>query len=134
MTILAEIKTILDALGTLGTIKIGFMPATPDEIGVLYEYGGQSPERRFGMSGIGYDKPAFQLVFRGAAYDYNGPRQKADTAWRFLAGINPGPLGSGITTVYLTIDPQQSPHPVAAVDLNNRHQIGCNFYVKKEPS
>ena len=134
MSILTEIKTLLDALGTLGTIKIGPMPPTPDAIGVIQEYSGQMPERRFGVSGVGYEKPAFQLVFRGIAFDYSGPRTKAETAFRYLMTIQPGALGAGVTTIYLKIDPVQSPFPVAPMDLNNRHYIGCNFYATKEPS
>ena len=130
-----EIKTFLDALGTLGTLTIGSMPASPDVVGTIYSYGGQAPERRFGVSGIGYEKPAFQLVFRGVAFDYTGPRGKAEIALKALMAINPGALGSGVTTVYHSVDPQQSiPFPVQPIDGNNRHYIGFNVYAKKEPS
>ena len=131
MSVLTELKIKLDLLGTLGTIVIGMMPASPDSISVLQEYGGQSPERAFGVTGIKYEKPAVQLLFRGAPYDYAGPRAKAEIAFQYLAGVQPGVLCVGVTTEYLTIDPQQSPHPVAPVDSNNRHYIGINFYLKK---
>lgn len=134
MSILAEIQTYLTSLGTLGTITIGNMPASPDVMGTIFEYGGQSPDRQFGTSGIKYEKPAIQLVFRGVAFDYNGPRAKAEVAYRALAAIQPGALGGGVTTIYLQIDPQQAPHPIALIDANNRHKIGINFYATKELS
>lgn len=126
-----EIQAYLTSLGTLGTIVIGSLPASPNVIGVLYEYGGWAPERRFGVVGVGYEHPAFQLLFRGEPHDYAGPRAKAELAWRALMSIQPGVLG---TTKYLTIDPQQSPFAIRPQDENNRHFIGFNIYVMKEPS
>ena len=133
-TLLYEVKIKLDSLGGLGTITIGTMPETPDAVGTLYEYGGQAPERAFGVVGVKYEKPAFQLVFRGAPNDYKGPRDKCELAWRFLMGVLPGPLGAGIVTEYLEIDPQQSPFPTEPADGNKRIKIGCNFYAMKVPS
>jgi len=134
MSALTELKTKLDLLGTLGTITIGFMPASPNVIGCLQEYGGQAIERRYGVTGVGYEKPAIQLVFRGDPYDYAGPRTKAEIAWRALAAVLPGALCAGVATIYHSITPQQSPFPVAPPDANFRHTIGCNFYIEKEPS
>lgn len=131
---LAEVKTKLDALGTLGTIKIGYMGAEPDVLGCLYEYGGFIPDRGYGVVGIQYEYSTFQLVFRGAPYDYLGPRAKAEIAYRYLMTLQPGALGAGVTTVYLKIDALQPPHPVAAVDANYRHPIGVNFRAMKELS
>ena len=126
-----EIKTFLDLLGTLGTITIGFMPASPDEIGTLYEYGGLPIERQFGVAGVKYEKPSIQLVFRGAPDDYTGPRILAEIAYRALAAIQPGELCTGVTTEYLMVTPQQPPHPTEPIDNENRHNIGCNFYIEK---
>lgn len=134
MSVLTELKIKLDSLGTLGTITIGSMPSTPDVIGTLYEYGGQATERGFNVIGIRFEKPAIQLVFRGAPNDYAGPRAKIETAWRYLAAIPPGALGAGVTTEYLMIDPQQSPFPTQPPDGNNRFYLGCNFYATKVPS
>jgi hypothetical protein len=134
VTILQEIKAKLDALGTLGTIKIGFMPAGPDVMGCLYEYGGLMPDRGFGVAGIQYEYPSIQLVFRGAPFDYSGPRDKAEIAYRYFVTIQPGALGSGVTTNYLKLTPMQSPHPVMAIDANSRHTIGINIRVEKELS
>lgn len=132
MSLASEIKTMLDALGTLGTIVIGEMRPTPDVLGAIYEYGGLSPEHKFGVVGIGYERPSFQLCFRGAPNDYASPRAKAEIAWRALAAVQPGAIPSG-TTEYLTIDPQQSPFSLGK-DENNRYEIACNFWVVKEPS
>jgi hypothetical protein len=134
MSALTELKIKLDLIGGLGTITIGIMPATPDVMGCLQEYGGQSAERAFGVTGIKYENPAIQLLFRGAAFDYAGPRAKAEIAFKKLVEVQPGALCVGVTTEYLFIDPQQSPHPVAPVDANNRHYIGINFYIKKRLS
>lgn len=132
--VLVELKTLLDSLGTLGTLKLSNMPETPDELGVLYEYGGQPPERQFGVVGIKYEKPSVQLVFRGKPNDYLSPRNKAEIAWRFLTSVQPGPLGAGILTPYLEITPIQSPFDLGPLDANLRASIACNFYVYKELS
>lgn len=132
--VLVELKALLDTLGTLGTIKIGNMPESPDAVGILYEYGGLSPDGQFGVAGIKYEKPSVQLVFRGIPNDYVGPRNKSEIAWRFLASVQPGPLGAGINTPYLRIWPIQSPFDLNPMDANLRTLIACNFYVHKELS
>lgn len=106
------------------------MPATPDVIGVLNEYGGLPPEGAFGVVGVKYENPSVQLVFRGAPNDYAGPMAKARTAWAALAGIQPGAIPGG-STVFLTVVPQQSPFSLGQ-DENNRYEIACNFYSMKE--
>ena len=133
MSALTEIKSKLETL-SLGTIVLGAMPGTPNSVGTVREYGGLAAERRFGITGIGYEHPAIQIIFRGEPFDYEGPRTKAETAWRALAAVVPGALGAGVTTEYLTIDPQQSPFQIHPVDVNNRYYIGCNFYIMKVPS
>lgn len=126
-----EIKTLLDTLGTLGTLTVGSMPASPDSIGTIYEYGGQMIERQFGQAGIRYEKPSLQIVFRGSPEDYASPRNRADIAWRYLAAVNPGPLGAGVSTEYLMITPQQSPFMMGPQDSNRRYLIGFNLYISK---
>ena len=132
MSLLNDIKTRLDALGTLGTITIGNMPASPDAVGTLYEYSGRPPERRFGVNGVGYEHPAFQLVFRGGPYDYSGPRTKAEIAYRNLAQVQGSTVIGGAT--YLQIDPREAPFQPGPIDENNRHRIYCNYLVMKEPA
>ena len=130
MGVETEIKTFLDALGTLGPIIIGELRPDPDIVCFISKYGGRSPERRFGVSGIGYDRPSINLIFRGAPNDYNGPMARASIAYQALAEIKPGVLGS---TEYLDIDPQQSPFTLGK-DANLRYEIACNFWIRKEPS
>lgn len=133
MTTGEEIKGYLDIIGTFGTLTVGFMPDTTGAIGTIYEYGGQQDDPRFGIPGIGYEKPAIQVAFRGVAFDYFGPRVKAESAYRLLAAIQPGVLpGTGFPTKYNMIRPQQPPHPVKEMDTKNRHTIGVNFYIDKE--
>lgn len=135
MSVLTELKALLDTANpTLGPIRVGAMPNDPDVMGALYEYGGQRPERQFGTAGIGWEKPAVQLVFRGAPHDYAGPRAKAEQAWKLLTAVNPGALGAGVTTIYRMITPVQSPFPLGSPDPQGRFKIACNFNVEKEPS
>ncbi len=134
MTVLQELKIKLDSLGTLGAIRIGSFPTTPDAIGALYEYGGLRPEGRFGVTGVGYERPSIQITFRGIPEDYQGPRDKAELAFQFLGELTPGALVSGVNTIYLKLDLQQSPFPTQPQDINKRFHIGFNFYVMKEPS
>jgi hypothetical protein len=134
MSVISEIQTKLAAQGTFGTLVRGHFPQEPNVIGVLFEYGGIQPTRGFGVAGLKYEEPSFQLVFRGEPFDYDGPRAKAESAYLFLAAIQPGQLGNGVTTEYLMITPKQSPHPVRPMDTNNRHYIGINFRAHKVPS
>jgi len=126
-----EMYSFLNALGTLGLLKKHAMPDEPDEVGCIYEYPGQHPEGRFGVVGIGYEKPALQIMFRGAPLDPVTPRTKAEIAYRALAAIQPGPQ-SGVQ--YLTVTPQQAPFAIQLRDEKNRHRFGFNVYLYKEPS
>lgn len=132
-TTLAELKALLDGLGTLGTIKIGNMPATPDVMGVIMGYGGSAAETGFGVLGAQYEHPSFQVSFRGAPNDYAGPEALAILAWKKLAAVQPGTISAG-SAEYLTVVPQQSPFPVAGQDVNQRYRIGFNVYIMKAPS
>lgn len=129
---LEEIKTFLSTLGLVWPIKLASMPASPDELICLYEYAGRVPEWRFGVSGVGWEKPAFQLKFRGAPHDYSTPRAKAEITYRALVAVLPGSVG-GSTAEYLWFDVQQAPFPLRK-DANERHEIVFNFYAYKELS
>ena len=126
-----EIKALLDDLGTLGTIQIGGIAASPDELGAINEYGGFAAEARFGVRGVGYENPTIQLVFRGAPHDYETPMTRARNAWQLLASVLPGTISTG-TSEYLTIKPMQSPFSLGQ-DLNQRYTIVCNYLIRKEP-
>lgn len=119
------IKTILDAVGTLGTLIVGDLPASPDEIGAIRQYGGLPSEFGFGVVGIKYEHPSIQIIFRGAPYDLNTPMTRARTAWATLAAVQPG-------STYLIIRPQQSPFQLGR-DNNQREEVACNFYVTQVP-
>ncbi|MCG3776798.1 MAG: hypothetical protein JW395_3669 [Nitrospira sp.] len=125
-----DVRLFLVNLGSLGTIIIGKMPASPDVMGAINEYGGQTPEGAFGVAGVKYEKPSLQIVFRGDPNDYAGPMAKARIAWAALAAVQPGVL-TGASTTFLTIVPQQSPFSLG-VDENKRFEIACNFYCTKE--
>ncbi len=126
-----ELKAALDTLGTLGTIKVGTMDTSPNTLGALYEYGGMVGHGQFGYVGVKYEKPAIQLMFRGEPNDYTGPMDKSIIAYRYLAAIQPGALGSG--PEYLTVVPQGVPYSLGQ-DNNKRYEIVCNYYVTKERS
>lgn len=131
MSTIIQLKTYLDTIVGVGTLKMGNMPETPDDIGTLYQYPGPPPIRRFGISGIGYEHSAFQLVFRGTPLDFVGPMTKARLAVQALTEVQATTLSG---TEYLQIDPQQDPGQIRPVDENKRHYIGFNFYVMKVPS
>jgi hypothetical protein len=126
-----EVRTFLGTL-SLGTITIGSMPASPDAMVTLYEYAGRVPEGRFGVTGVGWEKPAFQLIVRGAPHDYKTPRALAETAYRAVAAVQPGTVG-GSTAEYLWFDVQQQPFPLRK-DQNERYHFAFNFYAYKELS
>jgi len=129
MTLGDHIKGELDSLGTLGTIIVGEVPAKPDAIGVIAEYGGRAGERQFGQKGIYYEKPSFQVLFRGDPHDYDTPMQKCLVAMRYLAQLQAITL-NGVE--FLTVDPQQNPFSLGK-DENNRYEIVCNFWTEKRP-
>ena len=134
MSVLNEIAAKLAALslGTVGTtIHIGRIPATPDTQCAVYEYPGLPPEGGMGVTGIQFEYPSVQVVFRGAAHDYATPRASAETAFQGLADINPSTTLSG--TVYHQVWPAGSPF-VLKRDEAQRVLVAINFRVMKEPS
>jgi hypothetical protein len=141
--VLPEIAAKLAALslGTVGTsIFFGSMPATPDEVCCLYEYGGLAPVHQFGSTAIDYETPAVQVVFRGpkpgpgVTTAYTNPRAKAETAYHGLVAVEVATLtGGGQSGFYHTIRAQQAPFMVGR-DENERYLIGVNFLAQKEPS
>jgi hypothetical protein len=131
MVVAAEVERYLETFPALRPIKVGNLDASPDVIGVILEYGGQKPERGFGVRGIQFEKPALQILFRGAPHDYAGPMTKARIAWDELAKVQPGTLFTG-SAVYHQLDPQQSPFSLGQ-DTAKRFEIVCNYYIMKEP-
>lgn len=128
-----EIKKFLDTLGTLGPIRIGNLDPTPDVLGAVFEYGGRSAEGRFGVVGVGYERPAISIIFRGIPNDYLGPMTKARIAWQALASVQPGLITLG-SALYLSVKPQGSPFSLGQDPTTKRFEISCNYYIEKEPS
>ena len=130
--VLEEVITFLAAegLGTDGTdLFRARMPDAPDACGVVYETGGIAPDLGFGASTVRFESPALQVVFRGAAQDYDGPRAKAKTAWASLASVEAQALTG---TTYNWIHPLQSPFPLGEPDEKQRLSIAFNVLVEKE--
>jgi len=127
-----EVKTFLDGIGSLGTIRVGNMDATPNALGVIYEYGGLSPIGQFGVQGVYQERPSIQIVFRGEPHDYETPMTRARIAYFALAAAQPGTL-SGTSTVYDMIVPAQPPFSTGK-DPNNRYEVKCNYYLTKNAS
>jgi len=112
MSLGTEIVALLsaNALGTYGTdLFLNSMPETPDVCGAVFETGGAPPSAGFGVAGIQYETPGIQIRFRGARRDADGPRVKAQTAYRLLV-TKWGQVLSG--TQYLTLKPSQAPFPL----------------------
>jgi len=134
MAFLDEVLTFLAAegLGTVGTdlFKVK-MPATPEACGCVYESGGSSPSMGLGSSTPLSENPTLQVVFRGAAEDYTGPRVKAKTAFNSLIGISVDQVLSG--TKYQMVTALHQPFPLGQ-DGNERWRISCSYYIQKEPS
>lgn len=135
MALLDEIVAFLAAegLGTVSTdIFPAMMPAGPDACCAVYETGGVSPDPGFGSSTLRFENPAIQVVFRGAANDYTGPRANMQTAFDSLVGISAGQVLS--STIYYLVTALQQPFPLGGQDENRRWKIACNFLIQKDPS
>ena len=138
MAVLNEIAAKLQSLslGTIGsTIHIGVMPETPDACCAVYEYGGLAPDFKIGTSGIYFETPAVQVVFRGVAFDYSTPRSNAATAYNGLASVEVATISStgGTSALYHWIHPEQAPFLMQR-DANNRVYIAFNVLCQKELS
>jgi len=131
MALLDEVATYLQdtvSAGTIGTSLFkGIMPTTPDVCVAVYEYGGLAPDHGFGTAAISVEYPRIQIVVRGAAQDYDGPRDRAETIYQALAKVANTTLSS---TQYLSIDPIQSPFLLRR-DANGRVEIVFNCQVIK---
>lgn len=134
MALLDELASYIEAEGhgTVGTdIFKSFMPATPDACVAVYETGGSSPDLGFGSTTVRFENPSVQILARGAAEDYTGPRTKAQSVWDSLVAVQAPQQLSG--TSYNLIIPLQSPFPIGP-DENKRQLISANFLIEKSPS
>lgn len=133
MSLGSEVATFLasNGIGVLGTsMFLGKLPETPDTAIGLFETGGAPPQSGFGVSGIQHERPSLQLRFRGAPRDTEGPRARAQTAYRLLMTVQ-GQTLSG--TLYLWLRPAQSPF-VLERDGNDRTVWTFNVNAEKELS
>ena len=106
------------------------LPALPDVATVLREYGGSAPDLRFGRAAIAVEHLRVQVVCRGAADDYTGPRARAEKVYKALVAIQAATL-SGV--FYHGVYPQQAPFPIRRDQLG-RWEIGFNVQIDKEPN
>jgi hypothetical protein len=130
-TVAEDIADKLAALGmgTVGSdIWIGMMPERPDVVAVVYESAGQPPETGFSVDGLQYESPNVQVVMRGERGDYEGPRTRAETAYKELAKIQAVTLGSNL---YHMVRPVQSPFPLMRDD-DARVLVAFNAICKRE--
>ena len=132
-TVLDEVGTYLAGAGlslTLGTnLFLTEMPATPDVATALREYGGAAPELAFGGVLV-LEHIRLQVVCRGIADDYLGPRARAEAIYRWFAARKDASLSG---TAYHGLVPQQAPFPIRRDQLG-RWEIGFNVQADKEPS
>jgi hypothetical protein len=129
--LLDEIGAYLAAQG-LGDLDhdifLGAHPDTPDACTILLERPSAAPIGTHDNL-IAQEQPRLQVVCRGAANDYLGPRQQAEKVYQQLAQIINQTLSG---TRYLLVIPSP-PFPIGR-DESARWLIGCNAEVLKNPS
>ena len=115
--------------GTVGTnIFKSTMPPSPDAAVALYETGGLAPENRFGTKGIEWERPAVQIIVRGAPNDYATARATIQTIYESIAEIETEELSG--TKNFLS-DPQQNPFALN-VDEQQRPSVAFNVILTKD--
>ena len=113
---LDAIEAALSTAGLAGTsawpLRVMNLPATPDQVVVVYPTGGPEPE-------AGKDRPTFQVVVRGRPGDVDGPYIHADLIRRqmHLAVV------SGLSLFVAT----QSAPASQGLDSRDRNLWGVNF-------
>jgi hypothetical protein len=114
------------AVGT--DIFLGAAPATPNVLCVVSECKGTEPTPAFGERAAQFESARVQVMFRGAASDYNTPRAAAQSAYE--ACIQNGPFTMN-SVAYLLMMPRQLPH-VIQQDASSRFEIGFRMTVERE--
>jgi len=130
MAFLDEIATYLSSVTglTAVTMKKGSLPASPDVAMSVNEYAAGAADHGFGTPGIKYDHPGLQVVCRGVANDYVGPRAMLDLACDALAKVQAMTLSG---TLYTMVTPAGIPAPLMR-DENQRVVFVCNFTVERQ--
>ena len=115
--------------GTVGTdIFKSTLPPSPDACVSLFESGGLAPEKRFGTKGIEWERPAVQVVVRGAPNDYATARATIQTIYESIAEIETEDLSG---TRYYLSNPQQNPFALG-VDEQERPTVAFNVLLTKD--
>ena len=115
--------------GTVGTdVFKSMMPALPDAAVAIIETGGLAPEKRFGTKGIEWERPAVQIVVRGAPGDYETARTTSQTIFEDVAKIETEDLSG---TRYYLSDPLQEPFGLS-VDEQDRPTVAFNVSLTKD--
>lgn len=77
-----------------------FMPDTPDDVTVIFEYEGQPPRRTHDDFGA-IDRPRFQIVTRGVPGNDAAAKARADSIRAALDGIVDTELASGARAIVI---------------------------------
>lgn len=122
--LIRDIAQILqtNGIGTIGVdIFLGQLPASPDNVVVVFEYAGEPPDLHW--SG---EYPGLQILARNKSYDAG--RQKIEQVKNILHGMAETVINSHR---FLLIRANQSPFFLER-DENNRAIFVCNFRIIKE--
>ena len=126
----SEIVTYLSGKVGSYTLNRGVMTDDVDTVVCVYEYAVTAPDFKLGAQGLKFEHPSFQVVVRGAATDYDGPRAIAETVVTELSKVWTTTL-SGVT--YNWVQPIQAVFWLRT-DEKNRHYFAVNFRTEKVPS
>jgi len=109
-------------------------PQAQDTATFIFETQGVPPTRTFGSSDPTFENPGVQIIDRSS--DYDTARDSSELIFKLLdrqANTTLLPAAGTTGAFYLSVDAQQSPFSIGQDD-NGRHQISCNFLIKKELS
>lgn len=127
--LLDDIATYLASkgIGTVGVdLRKGFMPDSPDNLVVLFEYAGEPTEMTMGDGDSTLERPGLQVRVRNKSYPDG--RAKIQSVADTLHGLAETVLGG---KRYLLIRANQSPESIGQ-DANGRNEWVINFSVLKE--
>lgn len=120
---------------TSGEVFTGILPDTPDACVAVLEYGGVAPEYIHDSASPAIEFPRVQVLTRGAQYDYETARTKAEAVYGALSRVSNQTLSG---TFYLSIRPLQTPFVLDASmqggggrDENGRVTVAFNVEVMR---
>lgn len=129
LTVEFAARLTAQSLTTGYTVTRGILPATPDKVIAVYETGGSGPSLATG-AGNTVENPNVQVVVRGVAHDYDGPRLAVERIYQAALGWGAFTQSS---VRYLSVTPLAAPF-VRNRDENGRVEWAVNFAVEKELS